>query len=561
MHALSYTPANEVAAATAPLAPRPKAYSYVRFSTKRQAKGDSLRRQLEKSRQYAAEADLDLQEVTFEDLGVSAFDQSNVTRGALAAFINAVASGAVERGSYLLLESLDRLSRAQVTDAIHVLTNLVKMGVSVVCVIDGRVLDQNSIKDPMNLLYVVMVFIRANEESEIKSERVKKAHKRKRDQKSPFAFGQGPGWLRPNADKSGWEPIPEKAESVVKVFELAAKGVGATAIARIANKEGWPVPGKAASWHKTLPNKLIHNRRVLGEFEPSVKDGKTRRPTGECWEMYYPPVVTADLFNAAQASAACRRNLPSRRDIGYHNVFQGFLRCGHCGATLSRKSKSSGRNSPGYAIYVCADRDRGLTNCPNWNARELEAALIPPLMACVSAEILKGSAKREAIEALDQERTAAQFESKALQNLLTVVEGAGPSPALGRRIGELEDRLAHRKSRIAELTAIANDPTVPVWEEDLDCAIADALRAVRDITNEHMQHRSELHGSFTRVVRHLWVWPESHAALRLNNDDNNIFLPLANQVPILAALTGEITLPMEQTDQPIDCAEELAMAP
>ena len=67
-----------------------KAYSYIRFSTKRQAKGDSLMRQLDKSRAYAAEHGLDLQESSFEDLGVSAFDRSNVTKGALAAFIKAV---------------------------------------------------------------------------------------------------------------------------------------------------------------------------------------------------------------------------------------------------------------------------------------------------------------------------------------------------------------------------------------------------------------------------------------------------------------------------------------
>ena len=78
---------------------RPKAYSYVRFSFKRQAKGDSLLRQLDRSRLYAAEHGLDLQEVTYEDLGVSAFDRTNLTRGALAAFIKAAEEGVVERGS------------------------------------------------------------------------------------------------------------------------------------------------------------------------------------------------------------------------------------------------------------------------------------------------------------------------------------------------------------------------------------------------------------------------------------------------------------------------------
>lgn len=133
-----------------------KAYSYVRFSTKRQGKGDSLMRQLDKSREYAAEYGLDLQEKSFEDLGVSAFDRSNVTKGALAAFIKAVEAGAIERGSFLLVENLDRLSHADVLDAMNLLSTLVKLGIRVVTLVDRRILDEESVKEPMNLMYAVL---------------------------------------------------------------------------------------------------------------------------------------------------------------------------------------------------------------------------------------------------------------------------------------------------------------------------------------------------------------------------------------------------------------------
>lgn len=253
----------------------PDAYSYSRLSTKRQEKGDGLRRQLERSRRYAAEHRLRLQEKSFEDLGVSAYDGSNASKGALGAFIRAVESGTIRRGSYLLVENLDRISRAELFEAIALLDKLVKLGIRVVTLIDGRVLDEETIKDQTTLFFAVMVFIRANEESATKSDRVKKAHQRKRDTKSSFAFGQGPGWLRPNASKTGWEVIPEKAQSVVKVFELVASGLGSTAIARIANREGWPVPGKAEDWHKTLPHKFVHNRRVLGDLSRQSRTGKS----------------------------------------------------------------------------------------------------------------------------------------------------------------------------------------------------------------------------------------------------------------------------------------------
>ena len=53
---------------------RPRAYSYIRFSTPEQMKGDSLRRQTEAAEKYAAINGLDLDdELTFRDLGVSAY--------------------------------------------------------------------------------------------------------------------------------------------------------------------------------------------------------------------------------------------------------------------------------------------------------------------------------------------------------------------------------------------------------------------------------------------------------------------------------------------------------
>ncbi|HTH76980.1 MAG TPA: recombinase family protein, partial [Trinickia sp.] len=69
----------------------PTAYSYIRFSTPEQKKGDSLRRQKELSERYAREHDLTLDtSLHLHDLGVSAFDGSNVTRGALGGFLKAV---------------------------------------------------------------------------------------------------------------------------------------------------------------------------------------------------------------------------------------------------------------------------------------------------------------------------------------------------------------------------------------------------------------------------------------------------------------------------------------
>ncbi len=86
----------------------PKVYSYIRFSSKAQASGDSLRRQTADTEKWAARNGFTIdQEFTFRDLGVSAFDRTNLRSGALGLFLKAAQQGKIERGSILAIEALD----------------------------------------------------------------------------------------------------------------------------------------------------------------------------------------------------------------------------------------------------------------------------------------------------------------------------------------------------------------------------------------------------------------------------------------------------------------------
>jgi len=118
---------------------RPIAYSYLRFSTGAQAAGDSIARQSSLATAYAIQHNLQLDEdVKFKDLGVSGFRGKNAHQGALSAFLRLVQQEKVEAGSYLLIESLDRLSRDNILRAQAILTELVLAGINVVSLIDQR---------------------------------------------------------------------------------------------------------------------------------------------------------------------------------------------------------------------------------------------------------------------------------------------------------------------------------------------------------------------------------------------------------------------------------------
>ncbi len=110
--------------------PKPIAYSYIRFSTPAQLKGDSLRRQLDKSQKYADDHGLDLREdFTIKDLGVSAYRGLNASKGALSVFLEEAKEGKIPVGAFLLVENPDRLSRLTPFEAFDIFSNIIKAGI------------------------------------------------------------------------------------------------------------------------------------------------------------------------------------------------------------------------------------------------------------------------------------------------------------------------------------------------------------------------------------------------------------------------------------------------
>ncbi|MBN9064138.1 MAG: recombinase family protein, partial [Rhizobiales bacterium] len=263
-------------------ATRPKAYSYIRMSTEVQLKGDSLRRQTELSRKYAADHDLDFVEnFGLEDIGVSAFKGKNLEDGALGAFIRAVEEGKIEKGSYLLVESLDRISRQHPYKAVPVLTALVNCGIVVVTLADRRAYRLGAGTE-MDLIFSVVHLSRAHEESVMKSRRVGAAWENKRRNAGSIKLTkQAPKWLRLSSDRRSFELIPDRVEVVRRIFHESADGIGSYVICRRLNEEGIEPFGRSTGWQKSSLDKVLKNRAVLGEFQPHRMREGHRTPEGE----------------------------------------------------------------------------------------------------------------------------------------------------------------------------------------------------------------------------------------------------------------------------------------
>lgn len=201
---------------------KPRVISYTRFSSRRQSHGKSEERQEDAARSWCVRNGFELDE-NISDLGVSAFRGRHRNKGALSTFLRRIQDGKIPKGSYLLIEHFDRLTREEVSDAQDLVKLILREGVNIVTLLDGRVYSRESLNDLEALLVMLMMFSRAHEESRAKGDRVAETFKRKRAEGNRV-FGAAPGWLRRKQGSAlgEWEAISELADIVVRVFELAA---------------------------------------------------------------------------------------------------------------------------------------------------------------------------------------------------------------------------------------------------------------------------------------------------------------------------------------------------
>ena len=352
--------------------PRPKAYSYIRFSTPDQAKGDSYRRQFEKAQAYALQRGLDLDaEFSLADLGVSAFKGRNAQTGALRKFLDAAEAQEIRPGSFLLVESLDRITRDAILAAQGLFLQIIDAGITLVTLVDQREYSTKSINaNPTDLIISIVSMIRGHEESATKALRVSAAYDKKRAdaaaglRSKPFTR-RLPAWLSWDDEKHLHVVSRTRAALLKEIFEKAAVGWGKHRIAKWLNERNVDTWGdskrKAKYWHASYIHKLLTNRSVVGTFTPhrEMRDvsGSRRRQPLEPIENYFPTVIDGEVFELVSTQARAAKPRGRNADIEPKSIFAGLLKCVHCGGTVTRVSKGE------YVYLVCSKANARAKGC------------------------------------------------------------------------------------------------------------------------------------------------------------------------------------------------------
>lgn len=323
-----------------------KAYSYSRFSSSAQRQGTSIDRQQALAIKWCEDNKITLSDDTFADEAVSGYRGRNRKFGALANFISRVKSGEIAKGSYLILEHLDRLTREHPWAAAQLLQDLVKIGIVVVTLkpepkrYDGK-------SGAIDLLQAILYMDNAHNESVNKSNYGKdKWAKRfvKARETGHHIGSRVSNWL--TLDKlTGKYYINEHAFAVGRIFELCLQGLGSTAISQTLNAEGYRTLNKGDRWGTSAVLTILKNRAAVGEL--ALKDG------GEPIPDYFPAVVNVETFDAAKNMVRVRKTGKITKQSADFNVWRKLVVCGACGSAMNIIHRTK------FRYLMCANRRYG----------------------------------------------------------------------------------------------------------------------------------------------------------------------------------------------------------
>jgi DNA invertase Pin-like site-specific DNA recombinase len=360
------------------------AISYKRFSTPRQMSGDSNRRQTDLTEEYCTRHKLRLID-SYLDAGLSGFTGANLSDGsALKVLLHAARLGHFKPGTRLIVESLDRLTRREISRAIRLFLDILDTGLVIVTLIDGeQVFTKARVDSDLTALIIAIVFLaRANNESKTKRERALRnqrvARKKARERNIPIT-AECPKWLTlvGKGDNRHFIVNQNRVRVIERIFRMATSDKGQWQIVRFLNQHKVATFSGAPKWRPGMLAHLLASRALLGEFQPHlsvIENGRTRRvpdPDGPI-ERYFPAVISKELYDQARLSTRSRstRNA-ARRVPAYSNLVARLGRCARCGAAL-HLFQSTG----GWAYLRCADAlQRECSNRQGYPYRKLESVL------------------------------------------------------------------------------------------------------------------------------------------------------------------------------------------
>lgn len=348
-------------------------YSYARVSSSVQtieAGGEGIPRQLELNANFANEYGIhqdDLTGLQFVDEDRSGSKGEHLLDGGgLAAFMALATKGKLGPNPGLTIEGFSRLSRLPIDTAMELFLAIIRSGVTLINLTGRRAYTRASIRANQGQIYeVASAMWAARAQTDAMADYTARSWRIRRG----TVRGLCPAWFIKKADGvivAGFKGLsknavltieidPIKATIIIRIFTMALT-MGLNTIVRVLNAEGVPLLSDikrkraAPMWEKSMLSELIRGRLVLGEQAIGrYVDGK-RELTGNVIKEAYEPVISEDLWLAANAALDGRkRGVGTGRNVTkYANLFGTLARCDVCGDRM--KIRQKGRRGQYYYL-------------------------------------------------------------------------------------------------------------------------------------------------------------------------------------------------------------------
>lgn len=367
----------------------PRAYVYIRWSSQAQNDGDSRRRQELGVEEFTKRTGVEITQ-TFRDEGISGFTGQNLKIGALKELMDKVRKGIIRKGDFIIVESIDRLTRQDVWKAIEIIGNIMRAGVRIYTTTDQKLYDDYEGDTFSNYLYLSMIAQRAYEESKTKRERLKSVWQEKRKNitanknRGKLLTSKVPIWLEVRTDDEGKQyfHIKENVVADIKTLLELLKTRGYRASLRVFNEKY--VKSDYRFTEMYLSNLLIDGR-LYGNLtlkERNYDDnGTVKHKVVDVVENYYPRVIDFGVVEEARVCVQSRGFENSGQYVkgSIENIFKHILKCGTCGYALTIRTNNKyykGKLHKVYYYFECKNNRVGSCTQRNINLTGFENAFI-----------------------------------------------------------------------------------------------------------------------------------------------------------------------------------------
>jgi site-specific DNA recombinase len=177
--------------------------------------------------------------------------------------------------------------------------------------------------------------------------------------REPYGYRAAPA---PDGRRRVLKPDPNESQIVRWMFQSAAEGAGAVALARQLNADGVTLRGRR--WGKTTILNLLKSEVYMGNVIYNRFDRKTRRerPQAEWIRVRsHEPIIVPQAWQAAQAAIGARAPVTGQTPANTKHLFAGLMRCAACGGGM-KMTTGTGRSAT-YHYYACNGAVQG-SPCP-----------------------------------------------------------------------------------------------------------------------------------------------------------------------------------------------------